>query len=139
VTRLGSFTYLVWLLAWSLPVLIGQWLAFPGFLARSAARWLPLSLALAAYFAAADAIGIATGVWDVEQGTILGVRIAGVLPLEEALFFFLTTLMVAQTTVLFLWRFGDLPGEPWRGWERAFGFGRGPARIGRNLGLGDEP
>jgi hypothetical protein len=31
--------------------------------------------------------------------------------------------MVAQTTMLFLWRFGDLPGEPWRGWGRAFGRG----------------
>jgi hypothetical protein len=26
--------------------------------------------------------------------------------------------------VLFLWRFGDLPGEPWVGWSRAFGRGR---------------
>ena len=47
----------------------------------------------------------------------------GVLPVEEALFFLLTTFMVAQTTMLFLWRFGDVPGEPWRGWGRAFGRG----------------
>jgi lycopene cyclase domain-containing protein len=124
VSDLGRFTYLAWLLAWALPVLLGQWIAFPGFLGRTAARWLPASVGLAAYFATADAIGIATGVWDVEEDTIVGLRIGGVLPLEEALFFLLTTLMVAQTTVLFLWRFGDLPGEPWRGWRRAFGLGR---------------
>lgn len=122
----GPFTYLVWLLGWSLPVLLGQWLAFPGFLARSARRWLPTALALAAYFATADAIGIASGVWEIGGETTLGLRIAGVLPLEEALFFFLTTLMVAQTNALFLWRFGDLPGEPWLGWDRAFGFGGSP-------------
>ena len=121
----APYTYLVWLLAWSLPVMLGQWLAFPGFLARTARRWLPTSLLLAAYFATADAIGIASGVWAIGRETTLGFRIAGVLPFEEALFFLLTTLMVTQTTALFLWRFGDLPGEPWLGWRRAFG--RGPA------------
>jgi lycopene beta-cyclase len=124
VSDLGPFSYLVWLLAWSLPVLVGQWLAFPGFLTRSARRWLPTSLLLGAYFATADAIGIASGVWGVEETTTLGFRLGGILPFEEALFFFLTTLMVAQTTALFLWRFGDLPGEPWRGWRQAFGLGR---------------
>ena len=124
MSDLGHFSYLVWLLAWSLPVLVGQWLAFPGFLARSARRWLPTSLLLGAYFATADAIGIASGVWSVEEATTLGVRLGGILPFEEALFFLLTTLMVAQTTALFLWRFGDFPAEAWRGWVRAFGLGR---------------
>ena len=125
---LGRFTYLAWLLAWALPVLLGQWAVFPGFLSRSARRWLPLALGLAAYFATADAIGIAMGVWDVEEATILGLRLGGVLPLEEAAFFLLTTLMVAQTTALFLWRFGDLEGEPWRGWGSAFGWSGVPAQ-----------
>lgn len=124
MSDLGHASYLVWLLAWSLPVLVGQWLAFPGFLARSARRWLPTALVLGAYFATADAFGIATGVWRVEEATTLGFRLGGILPFEEALFFVLTTLMVAQTTTLFLWRFGDLPGEPWLGWGRAFGLGR---------------
>lgn len=119
----GPYSYLVWLLGWSLPIVVGQWLAFPGFLARTARRWVPLTLALGAYFAAADAIGIASGVWRIGEETTVGVRIGGVLPVEEALFFFLTTFMVAQTTMLFLWRFGDVPGEPWRGWGRAFGRG----------------
>ena len=124
MSDLGRFTYLVWLLAWALPVLLGQWVAFPGFLARSARRWLPPAVGLAAYFAAADAIGIAAGVWDVHDDTILGLRLGGVLPVEEATFFLVTTLMVAQTTALFLWRFGDLAGEPWLGWTRAFGRGQ---------------
>jgi lycopene cyclase domain-containing protein len=121
MTRFGQWTYLCWLLGWSLPILGGQWLAFSGFLARTAQRWLPLSLALGTWFAAADAVGIAGGVWRINPETSLGVRVAGVLPLEEALFFYLTTLMVAQSTVLMLWRFGDLPGEPWWGWRAAVG------------------
>ena len=117
----GAYSYLVWLLGWSLPIVAGQWLAFPGFLARTARRWLPLALVLGVYFGCADAIGIASGVWRIGDATTLGVRLFGVLPFEEALFFILTTLMVAQTTMLFLWRFGDVPGEPWRGWGAAFG------------------
>ena len=66
----------------------------------------------------------ASGVWQINDATTLGVRLAGVLPFEEALFFILTTLMVAQTTMLFLWRFDDVPGESWRGWGDAFGRGR---------------
>jgi lycopene cyclase domain-containing protein len=124
VDELGRWSYLVWLLAWSLPIVLGQWLAFGGLLARTFARWFPPSAALGAYFALADAVGIATGVWQIEARATVGVRLVGVLPLEEALFFVLTTLMVAQTTVLFLWRFGDLRGEPWRGWRAAFGWRR---------------
>jgi lycopene cyclase domain-containing protein len=117
----GAYSYLVWLLGWSLPIVVGQWLAFPGFLARTLRRWLPPALGLGIYFGLADAIGIASGVWRIGDTTTLGIRLFGVLPFEEALFFILTTLMVAQTTILFLWRFGDVPGEPWRGWGRAFG------------------
>jgi len=125
----GAYSYLVWLLGWSLPIVVGQWLAFSGFLARTARRWLPLALGLGVYFGCADAVGIASGVWRIGDATTLGVRLFGVLPFEEALFFLLTTLMVAQTTMLFLWRFGDVPGEPWRGWGRAFG--RGQRGLGR--------
>jgi lycopene cyclase domain-containing protein len=117
----GDLAYLAWLLVFALPVLGGQWLAFPGYLARTAPRWLPTSLALAACFMAVDAIGIAARVWHVGGKSTIGVTIAGVLPLEEALFFLLSTLMVSQTIALFLWPFGDVPGEPWPGWSAALG------------------
>jgi lycopene cyclase domain-containing protein len=130
VRALGPYAYLAWLLAWSLPIVAGQWLAFAGFLGRTARRWLPPTLVLGAYFALADAVGIASGVWRIDGATTLGLRLGGVLPVEEALFFLLTTLMVAQTTMLFLWRFGDVPEEPWPGWRAAFGRGAAP-RQGR--------
>jgi lycopene cyclase domain-containing protein len=123
VRALGELGYFGWLAVLAVPVLGGQWLAFPGFLARTLGRWLPTAAWLAAWFMLVDAIGIAAGVWTIGDATTIGWRIAGVLPFEEALFFVLTTLMVTQTIALFLWRFGDLPDEPWRGWGRAFGFG----------------
>ncbi len=116
-----SFTYLLWLVPFAAPILVGQWLAFPGFLRRTAPRWLGASLFLAAYFSLCDVVGIACGVWTVAGSTTTGWRLFGVLPIEEALFFVLSTLMVSQTTVLVLWRLGDVPGEPWMGWRRALG------------------
>jgi hypothetical protein len=82
--------------------------AVPGGETTSSKRWL------AVWFMLVDAIGIAAGVWTIGDATTIGWRIDGVLPFEEALFFVLTTLMVTQTIALFLWRFGDLPDEPWR-------------------------
>lgn len=120
----GDAAYFVWLAVLALPVLGGQWLAFPGYLARSAPRWLPTAAWLSGWFMVVDAIGIAAGVWRIGTATTVGWRIAGVLPVEEGLFFVLTTLMVVQTIALFLWRFGDVPGEPWPGWGRAFGWRR---------------
>jgi len=124
VGSFGDAAYFVWLAVLAVPILGGQWLAFPGFLARSARRWLPTAAWLAAWFMLVDAIGIASGVWRIGAATTMGWRLAGVLPVEEALFFVATTLMVTQTIALFLWRFGDLPDEPWRGWRRSFGLGR---------------
>jgi len=137
IARYGPWSYLVWLAVLAAPVLVGQWLAFPGLLAHTARRWLPLAVALAAWLAFTDAIGLSSGVWQVAPRTTLGLRLAGVLPLEEALFFLLTTLMVVQTTVLFLWRFGDLPGVPWRGWRAAFG--RRPAALSARAGRPPAP
>ena len=51
----GHAGYLVWLLVWAMPVLLGQWLAFPGFLARTLSRWLPLALLMAAWLLSSPA------------------------------------------------------------------------------------
>ena len=71
----GHAGYLVWLLVWAMPVLLGQWIAFPGFLARTLSRWLPLALLMAAWFGFADAIGIASGVWRISEEFTLGLRL----------------------------------------------------------------
>lgn len=130
--RIESLTYLAWLIPFAAPILIGQWLAFPGFLLRTANRWLPQSLLLAAYFSACDAVGIATGIWSIGESTTTGIRLLGILPIEEALFFVLSTLMVSQSMTLMLWRLGDVPGEPWVGWRNALG--SGVVRADRSAG-----
>jgi lycopene cyclase domain-containing protein len=121
LTAFGRLAYLLHLLPWALPIIAGEWLVFPAILRRTARRWLPTALGATLYLSIADGLGIASDIWQVADRTTLGVRFLGVLPFEESLFFLLTTLMVAQTTLLCLWYFDDLPGEPWPGWRAARG------------------
>jgi hypothetical protein len=53
------------------------------------------------YLCVADATAISAGAWHISDRLTLGVRWHG-LVLEEALFFLLTNIMVAQSVVLFL-------------------------------------
>lgn len=51
------------------------------------------------YLCVADAIAIKNEVWVISEATSTGVMI-GVLPVEEAVFFFVTNLLVVQGTLL---------------------------------------
>lgn len=96
---LGQATYLVLELAWALPVIAVQWLAGPGCLWNS--RWLLLAAVGAAtvYLSLADAFAIAHGIWSISPTRTLAIDI-GPLPLEEAIFFLATNVMVVQAIVL---------------------------------------
>ncbi len=91
----GHGLYLGLILVWACPVLAAMWWIDGGRLARRgrllAAAVLPPTL----YFWVADRIAIGLGIWDITDATRTGAEIAG-LPVEEALFFFVTTLLVAQ-------------------------------------------
>ncbi|GIW10356.1 MAG: hypothetical protein KatS3mg061_1413 [Dehalococcoidia bacterium] len=96
---LGRWTYLVFLLAWAGPVIGLQWWV-GGRQLWACRRPLALAVTLATlYLAAADALAIQRGVWTLSPQRTLGLRL-GALPLEEALFFLATNLMVAQGLVL---------------------------------------
>jgi lycopene cyclase domain-containing protein len=91
--------YLFLELAWFLPVIIGQWLIGPG-IVRSRWKAVPLvALPLAAYLTAKDRLALAHGTWSINPETSSGLKVAGV-PLEEALFFLLTSWVSAQGTIL---------------------------------------
>lgn len=95
----GHLTYLGLLLPWALPVLALQWAAGHATLRRRLRRLL-LAVALpTAYLVGADAVALSEGIWTVHADRVLGVRIGNV-PVEEALFFLLTNLMVAQSVIL---------------------------------------
>ena len=60
-----------------------------------------LARALAVEYQLADRVAIGQGIWDITDATRTGVDLFG-LPVEEAVFFLLTNLLVAKGLVLFL-------------------------------------
>ena len=100
----SRYAYLVHLLGWGLPVLALQFAVLVGHYRRRSARVLravlPPALAIGTYLSAADHVAIRRGVWVFGEGQHLGVYV-GAVPLEEVLFFFITSLLVAQGIALF--------------------------------------
>jgi len=95
----GRLTYLIFELAWALPVILGMW-AIGHALLRRAWRLLVVgTLVPTVYFSAADAVAIHSHIWTLNPQRIVGLRL-GPLPLEEAVFFLVTNLMTVQGLVL---------------------------------------
>ena len=92
-------TYLMYELAWALPVIAVQWAAAW----RELWRWRRLLvvavLLSTAYLGACDAFALGHGIWRVDPARVLGVY-AGALPLEELVFYFVTNIMAAQGFVM---------------------------------------
>ena len=107
----GHLTYLAYLLIWAGLVLALQW-STGGPELR--ARWRAVASAVilsTTYLSLADRFALGSGIWEISPQQSLGVKLNG-LPLEEALFFLLTNLMVAQSVALLLAR--ELtPGVVW--------------------------
>lgn len=112
-----STTYLGLILTWSLPVLALQWGWGGGIFARSG-RVMAVAVAVPTlYLWAADRIAIGLGVWEISSRYTTGITVFG-LPVEEAVFFLATNIMVVQGLVAILWLSGRVlthrrasPGE----------------------------
>lgn len=97
----AEWVYL-WLIAiWSLPVLCLQWIVGLRVLLIEKKTWCLSVFALCAYFWLADSYAIHKEIWTFPEGTISGLSLFGRLPIEEALFFVVTNLMVVQGYILF--------------------------------------
>ena len=97
---MGQWTYLIFELAWALPVIVGQWIVGRD---RLLAHWRLLLLGVAIptlYLCAADTFAIRVGIWHLSPELTTNVWI-GALPLEEGVFFLLTNVMVVQGVLLF--------------------------------------
>ncbi len=97
---MGTWTYLVFELAWALPVIIGQWVIGRD---RLLTNWRVLLAGVAiptTYLCAADALAIRVGIWSLNPELTTNVWLGG-LPLEEGVFFLLTNIMVVQGVLLF--------------------------------------
>lgn len=97
---LGKYSYLGILLLWALPVIGIQWLVAGRALWRARRLLVATIFVCSVYLSLADHFAIARGIWQIQEAGILGLRFQGHLPLEEALFFFLTVVMSAQGFVM---------------------------------------
>lgn len=107
--------YMGLILAWAGPVLVGLWAyGYPLFVAHRRAFLISLSLATA-YLWVADRTAIALGIWAISDQYSFDLDPLG-LPVEEAVFFFVTNLLVIQGILLFL--YGDTLAD-WRNRQRS--------------------
>lgn len=95
----GHWAYLPFLLAWALPIVAVEWLAGARILWRERGVWPWIVLALTAWFTLADAVAIGAGIWRFDTASLLGLYL-GPVPIEEILFYLLTSAMVVQGFVL---------------------------------------
>jgi len=94
--------YMRHLLFWFLPVIFIQYI-IAGFLISShSALLLLLTLAFGTYYTATDIIAVRAGTWFIDGQQTTGFKLFGILPWEEAVFFYLTSLLVAQSYLLLL-------------------------------------
>ena len=96
----GKFSYLLILLLWAAPIVVIQWLVAGRALWRARRLIVAATLLCGTYLSLADHFAIARGIWQIQDAGIIGWRFQGHIPLEEALFFYLTSLMSAQGFVM---------------------------------------
>ncbi len=97
-----QYNYLTLILSWALVPILVQTI-FGGDILWHYGRLLLLGIVPStAYLATADALAILSGTWTISDGQTVGILLAGVLPLEEFLFFLITNVLVVFGMVLFL-------------------------------------
>jgi lycopene cyclase domain-containing protein len=89
-------------LAWFLPVIYLQWVIAPFLFLAHVGLLVLVTGAFGVYYTLADLVAVRAGTWFFDEKQITGVKLAGVLPWEEIAFFFLTSLLVAQSYLLLL-------------------------------------
>jgi lycopene cyclase domain-containing protein len=104
----GKTSYLWILLLWAMPVLALQWVVAPHALWRNRRLIVASTLLCGTYLSLADHFAIARGIWQIREEGILGWRLQGHLPLEEAFFFFLTVALCVQGFVMISGYFFEL-------------------------------
>jgi len=94
-------TYAAFILSWSCPLLAGMWL-YDG-RRLWAERWTLIYAAglPTVYFCIADAVAIGSSVWTISDRYTVGLSPFG-LPIEEALFFLMTNLLVVHGLILLI-------------------------------------
>jgi lycopene cyclase domain-containing protein len=96
----ASTFYLGLIVTWAVPVVLVQWLLGSKTIAKSAPYWIPVVSLSTVYLGAADRLAISAGTWSISESFTTGMYLFG-LPVEEALFFLVTNIMVVWGILLF--------------------------------------
>jgi lycopene cyclase domain-containing protein len=100
--RAGSRVNYALHLAWFLPVIYSQWVLAPALLGAHLSLLLLVTFLFGLYYTGADLVAVRGGTWFFDEKQITGFKIGRILPWEEVAFFFLTSLLVAQSYLLLL-------------------------------------
>lgn len=93
--------YFLHLVVWAGPLILLQWvIGWRVFWRNLRAVFIPPLIAVL-FFGACDSVAIKAGIWFFDPRQTLGWGVGG-LPLEEMLFFLLTSLLVTQSLLLLL-------------------------------------
>jgi lycopene cyclase domain-containing protein len=88
-------------LVWFLPVISMQWIIGSTVFSTHAGLMALAACAFGVYYTVADVVAVRANLWFFDENQITGHKVAG-LPWEEIAFFFLTSLLVAQSYLLLL-------------------------------------
>ncbi len=97
-----KLSYLNHILLWMLPVVIGQWGIGGKILWRNHRAILFPVMIASLYLTFADSFAIRSGIWFFDPNQHLAWNIGPYVPVEEILFFAISSLMVSQSIILFL-------------------------------------
>jgi lycopene cyclase domain-containing protein len=95
-------TYLALAVGWLLLPIIPQMLLGADVLWHQRRLVAPALLAPWLYLSAADFVAIGSGTWTIDPSQSTGIMIAGILPIEEVVFFLLTNMLIVFGMVLLL-------------------------------------
>lgn len=95
------YRYFALIVVWAAPVVGFQWWVGYAELIKNKRLWILGFLIPSVYLCLADTYAIGNGVWSLSSTQTTGISL-GVLPFEEALFFFSTNVMVTQGLILFV-------------------------------------
>lgn len=95
-----SMFYLGLIIVWALPIVLFQWLLGAEPIVESKRSWVPVVLLSTVYLGAADLFAISEETWSISSRYTTHFHLFG-LPVEEALFFLLTNVMVVWGILLF--------------------------------------
>ncbi|MCJ8275385.1 MAG: lycopene cyclase domain-containing protein [Bdellovibrionales bacterium] len=97
----NAYRYIRLILAWASPIILLQWVIGFKTLWNYRQVYAVALTTLSLYFCVADWIAVKNGIWFFPKGQITEIAFFTHLPLEEALFFLCTNIMVVQGFILF--------------------------------------